>query len=185
MLGCAAGGALILVAQAVTWATAAIARPTGGVQDVSVAGHEVSGGLPAVGWALIVLALALLAARGVLRQVVGAVVALVGAVAVALAVTAPGRVDAALVKAAYLPPAHPVHAGAGGWWVVAALGGVLAVLAGGDALVRGTRWGGLGARYDSPAGAEAVATDDATPATPITADEGAVWQALDRGEDPT
>lgn len=63
----------------------------------------------------------------------------------------------------------------GGWPVTTALGGLLVAGAGGLALARGRRWPALGARYDRPAGATARA--------PKSGAE--LWDALDRGDDPT
>jgi hypothetical protein len=63
----------------------------------------------------------------------------------------------------------------GGWPVATALGGLLVAGAGGLALVRGRRWPALGARYDRPAGAAARAPQSGAE----------VWDALDRGDDPT
>jgi uncharacterized membrane protein (TIGR02234 family) len=190
LAGCALGGALVLIAQAVTWSRATVPRPTGGGQQVSVTGHDVASGLPAIGWALLALTLAMLASSGVVRRLVGLVVGFVGLSAVFTAVAARGRVNAALANAAFTTPAHPVHAGSGLWWLVAAIGGVLATVAGFAALWRGGRWGGLGARYEAPAAAGSEATgagDEVTPRTaePRADDSAAVWRALDRGEDPT
>jgi hypothetical protein len=63
----------------------------------------------------------------------------------------------------------------GGWSVATALGGLLVAGGGGLALVRGRRWPALGARYDRPAGATARAPQSGAE----------VWDALDRGDDPT
>lgn len=197
LVGCALGGALILIAQAVTWSRASLPRPAGGTQQVSVAGHDVASGLPAIGWALLALALALLAANGLMRRVVGALILLIGVAGIATAVVARGQVSAAVTKAAFTPPVHPVHASAGGWWVVAAIGGLLAALAGAAAVARGGRWGGLGARYETPVGAgddDAARNRDAAAVGAVGAHRGAdaavtddaeAWRALDRGEDPT
>jgi hypothetical protein len=53
---------------------------------------------------------------------------------------------------------------------VAVAGAVLLAATGAYVAVRGPRWRGLGARYDAPAQARTDAD---------------VWDALDRGEDPT
>jgi hypothetical protein len=66
-----------------------------------------------------------------------------------------------------------VRAGTG--WVVATLaGGVLLALVGALVVVRGGDWAGLGSSYDAPG---------AAPEPPVT--DKAVWDALDRGDDPT
>ena len=60
------------------------------------------------------------------------------------------------------------------WPALTLAGGVLLLLAGGLIAVRGRRWAGLSSSYDAPT---------AAPAAPVT-DKG-VWDALDRGDDPT
>jgi uncharacterized membrane protein (TIGR02234 family) len=60
------------------------------------------------------------------------------------------------------------------WAWVTILGGLLVVLGGLLVAVRGSRWGGLSSSYEAPGGA---------PEPPAT-DKG-VWDALDRGDDPT
>jgi LPXTG-motif cell wall-anchored protein len=62
----------------------------------------------------------------------------------------------------------------GGWPVATALGGLLVAGAGGLTLVRGRRWPALGTRYERPAGAARSPQTDAE-----------LWDALDRGDDPT
>jgi hypothetical protein len=98
---------------------------------------------------------ALLATKGVLRRVVGGLVAACGlgiVVAASYAITG----DANL-----------------GWPAVAALGGLALTAGGALALVRGRRWPAMGARYERRPPAE---RSDGT----VRA-----WEALDRGEDPT
>jgi hypothetical protein len=65
--------------------------------------------------------------------------------------------------------------GPGTWPLLAALGGLLLLAAGALTTARGHHWAGLSAAYRTPA-ARAVEA-------PVT-DKG-VWDALDRGEDPT
>lgn len=107
--------------------------------------------------------LALLATRGRGRLVVAALLALAG-----LGVVAGG-----------------VRGLAGdttvGWPLLGVAGGLLVLAAGVVALVRGRQWAAMGARYDAPstrtAEAHAVTGGDTPPA--------ALWDALDRGDDPT
>lgn len=61
------------------------------------------------------------------------------------------------------------------WPVASAVGGLLLLTGGLLTMLRGYRWGGLSDAYRVPA-----ATADQAPLT----DKG-VWDALDRGEDPT
>jgi hypothetical protein len=117
---------------------------------------------------------AVLATRGRIRSLVGALLVLVG-----LGVAAGGAYGALAVPRGPVSPVAPVLCLVGG--LVAAAGGLLTA-------VRGQRWPGLGARYESPRRAGAVAPADARSADPGRV-EGrsttAAWDALDRGEDPT
>ncbi|HEV2088276.1 MAG TPA: Trp biosynthesis-associated membrane protein, partial [Cryptosporangiaceae bacterium] len=61
------------------------------------------------------------------------------------------------------------------WPVLGLLGGLLVAGAGGLGLARGRRWARMGGRYDSPAARPSVPSRDAA----------GVWDALDRGDDPT
>ena len=62
------------------------------------------------------------------------------------------------------------------WPLVAVAAGALVAAGGGLIAVRGRRWVELGRRYESPAGAPAPDRDPR---------ERRLWDALDRGEDPT
>lgn len=174
VLGVAVGGGLILLASGRQWAHAAITAPGAGEATLQVTGHNVSPALPGLGIALLALAAAVLAASGTFRRVVGLLVLVVAAAAVAAAVTAPSNVDSALQNREVGAAGIAVHASANGWWVLAAIGGAIALVVGAFTVVRGQQWSGLGARYDAPA-RKARATDSSTTA----------WDALDRGEDPT
>lgn len=99
------------------------------------------------------------------------------AVAALLATRRWGRTAVGVVVAACggvivgLSLQHGLHL----WPMVSAVGGVVLLAGGGLAVLRGHRWGGLSEAYRTPGvRAEQV---------PVT-DKG-VWDALDRGEDPT
>jgi hypothetical protein len=171
----AAGGLLVLLTGGRVWARASQPGLGGnGHVALSVTGHQVAPSVPALGFALLALAAAVLAARGVLRRVVGVVVVVVGAATAGVALTAPGQVSRALERREVGASGLAVHASANGWWLLALLGGLLATTAGAITVLRGNRWAALGARYDAPT------------APPRTTDPAAdAWAALDRGEDPT
>jgi uncharacterized membrane protein (TIGR02234 family) len=140
---------------------------------LAVTGHQVAPSIPALALALLTLAAAVLAARGLLRRVVGVIVVFIGAATIGVAVTAPGQVSQALEHREVGAAGLAVHASANGWWVLAVIGGLLATVAGALTVLRGNRWAALGARYDAPT-------------TPKPSDPAAdAWAALDRGEDPT
>jgi len=180
----AVGALLVLVSQSMTWAVAATAVAGASIPlDGSVC-------LPA-GRAVALLALAavggLLAARGAARLLIAALlmgvslVVLVGLLRGAVlggladvAATLPRAIDgsvAMIVDRSTLPPALSVLG-----LVAVLIGGLLALVAPGG-------WSGLSRRFEHarPDSAEGVAPQSAArPSDPVT-----VWQALDRGEDPT
>ena len=79
----------------------------------------------------------------------------------------------ALCGAAAVGTAAVAAAGSNGWPLVAIGGGLLVLAAGVAAVVRGVRWPSMGARYDR-----------SRPVPPSASGPG-LWDALDRGEDPT
>jgi uncharacterized membrane protein (TIGR02234 family) len=173
--GCAAGGLLVLLTSGRQWAHTTVHAVTGsGATSLSVSGHDVEPSLSALGIALLALAVAILASNGLMRRVVGAVVALVAASAVGVGVAGRAHVSSALENGEVGAKGIAVHAAANGWWVVAVLGGLMALAAGLLTVVRSGSWGGMGSKYDAPA-APKPARDPAAVA----------WDALDRGEDPT
>jgi uncharacterized membrane protein (TIGR02234 family) len=175
VLLCAVGGALVLLASGRQWAHAAVIAVAGaGRTTVSVTGHQAATSLPATGIALLALAVAILAASGPMRRLVGAVVVLIGIAAVGAAIAGQGNVDNALQDQETGTRGLAVHASANGWWVVALVGGLLALSAGVLTVVRSPAWSRMSAKYDAPS----------TP-KPVADPAGHAWDALDRGEDPT
>jgi uncharacterized membrane protein (TIGR02234 family) len=178
LAGYVVAGAIVLLAAGRTWGRAALTAETGAHVAVSATGREAEAALPALGFALLVLAAAVLAARGWLRVIVGVITVAVGGIVIGLALTSTEGVSEALRQEAFAVPAGAVHTSLGGWAVVTAAAGAIAVLAGVVTVVRGSSWPGLGARYDAPAGESPAGERKPEPAT-------AAWDALDRGEDPT
>ena len=180
----AVGALLVLVAQSMTWAVAATAVAGASIPlDGSVC-------LPA-GRAVALLALAavggLLAARGAARLLISALLVGVSLVTLAgllrgpvlggladVAATLPRAIDgsvAVIVDRSTLPLLLSVLG-----LVAVLLGGLLALVAPGG-------WSGLGRRFEQARPdpvVGAVAEPASRPSDPVT-----VWQALDRGEDPT
>jgi hypothetical protein len=66
------------------------------------------------------------------------------------------------------------------WPLLCLAGGALVLASGAIALARGRRWAAMGARYDAPTGRETVGAKTGPDAPPT-----ALWDALDRGDDPT
>jgi len=171
------GSGLVLVAVARTWVSydvAALAPLPG--RRIEVRGTALAPGLAALGWLGLAAVAALAATRGWGRQLVGLVLAAcgVGVIAMTAAVLADPAAAVRDASPEGAPDRFPVSLGGGPWGVVG--GGVLLLLAGLVITARGRRWSGMGARYDAP-GPESSA--------PVAATEAQVWQALDRGEDPT
>ncbi|MFI6596683.1 Trp biosynthesis-associated membrane protein [Nonomuraea sp. NPDC050536] len=168
--GTGVGCLLVLLAAGRTWVTvkgAGVVAPTGG---------DLSPALTPIGLAGLAGVVAVLATRGVGRRIVGALLALCGVGAAASAWTAAGRVTVL----EWLRGHNAVQAASGidwepvtFWPVVAVAGGVLMAVGGIVAVVRGGRWVGMSARYQRP--------DGAAP----KADDRSMWDALDRGDDPT
>ncbi|MFE3447869.1 Trp biosynthesis-associated membrane protein [Nonomuraea sp. NPDC059194] len=170
---CAAGAGLPLLAAgrvwtSVTYGAAAPVELTGG--DLAPAGQPLA-------LAALAAMVALFATKGVWRRIVGGVLALCGA-GVALLAWQGADDSAARELAARRNPVGAatqevtalVHAV---WPYVALAGGALLVAAGVLAAVRGTGWASMSGRYDRP-------RTDAGPR-----DDKSLWEAIDRGDDPT
>ncbi|MGV9375167.1 Trp biosynthesis-associated membrane protein [Nonomuraea sp. NPDC003707] len=153
-------------------------------------GAELSPVLTPVALAALAGVVAVLATKGAGRRVVGALVALCGAGAAAGTWTALGgdtvtgllREQNVLRGAAEFPwEVAPL------WPAVTAAGAVLVIAGGIVAIVRGGRWAGMSARYDRGAetGANGGANGGAGKARAEVKDDRALWDALDRGDDPT
>lgn len=175
VVSCAAGGLLVLLASGRQWAHGTVRSISGGAATpLSVTGHLVAPSLPALGVALLALAAAILASSRLVRRIVGVVIVFVAAAVIGVAVTARNDVSSALEHREVGVQGLAVRASANGWWLVAAIGGVVALAAGVMTVLRAEQWSGLGSKYDAPS-APAPAKDPAAVA----------WEALDRGEDPT
>lgn len=172
LVACIGAGAVVLIAAGRVWRSANLVAATGQRVSAHVTGHTAEPALPALAIALIVMAGAVVAARGWLRRIVGLVTVVVGGALVALAVAS--RTDAAreLRRQAFAVSHATVSPSLSGWAIVTIIGGLTAVVAGAVTVVLGPGWPALGSRYDAPA---VRRTDDLA----------GEWDALDRGEDPT
>ncbi|BFV59860.1 TIGR02234 family membrane protein [Kitasatospora sp. CMC57] len=171
-----AGAVLVLTAVSRVWATGR----AGGLA-VEVTGSAVSGlpgGLALVGLAS---AVAVFAVRGAGKVVVGALVTLAGlgaGVTAAFGAAATGALDAEAAKKLALVSARAEQVSHTAWPWAAVLGGLLLTLAGLLTVRYGRDWPALGSRYDAPA-------RKAAPRAKAAGSPAELWQALDRGEDPT
>ncbi len=158
VLLCAAASALVLLAASRVWGEVTTVRPAPLPPTVSRrTGASFAPWLPALGVVGLAGAGALVATRGAVRTVVGCVLTACGLGAVVVALTPLGR-------------------GAGALWPVISVAAGLVVAATGVAAIRwGRTWPAMGARFERPA----------APAERKPASQAELWDALDRGEDPT
>jgi uncharacterized membrane protein (TIGR02234 family) len=159
---CLLGSALVLLAVSRTWVSyrmaAAAPLPS---KSFEVIGTHLAPGARALALVGLAGTAAILATRGLGRAVVGVLVTAAGAGVMAVVIRA-------------LADPDPVAPGAdlGAWPYVALLGALLIGTAGLLVVVRGRSWAAMSSRYDAPADRKAIG-------------EGSLWEALDRGEDPT
>lgn len=175
---------LALIAAGRPWLVELVARPAPLTDErIARSGGDLMPWLPALGWVGLAGAGALLATRGRVRRMVGGVLLLAGSGL--LVATARAAVAAMAPAGGVSATAHP---GAGaGWALLCALGGAAVAAAGGLAAARGHRWPAMGARYERSAGRSTAARPEQIrpERRPPGARPEEMWQALDRGEDPT
>jgi len=168
------GSALILLAVSRPWVSWNVGSLTINGLHASRSGRQAEPGVAALGWAALAGVLALVATKGWARRVLGALLMLIGLIVVLKAgdwvVTSKGQ---GLTISVGSTPLARVHV-ARGWPLLAGIGGLAVVASGALAAARGHRWRGLGSSYEAPV------------ARPVeTATDKGVWDALDRGDDPT
>ena len=183
---CVAGAFLVLVGVRNPWVLVqVVSSPLLPEREVGVTGTDLAPGLRALGLVGLAGVPALAATRGRGRVVVGLLLLAVGVAVVAVVV---GLETTGLRLGGRAAVSDPVREAGGavgeswdltGWSIGTAVGGLVLALAGLLVAVRGRRWTSLGRRYDAPS---AVA---AAPAAEGPVAERDLWEALDRGEDPT
>ncbi len=184
------GSVLVLVSTSRAWLTVRLPQPLPlPVLVEHVTGAQVVPGARALALVALAGVAALFAARRTGRVVVGVLVLLSGAGVVWLVARALVDPAAALARAQSGPLRGVGVTGSpsfGGWPWVTGAGAVLVVLAGALVAVRGRRWAALSATYDAPGSAPAPAEPAPAEGTGDgPAPDKAVWDALDRGDDPT
>jgi Tryptophan-associated transmembrane protein (Trp_oprn_chp). len=182
VLAVVAGAGLVLFGASRVWWVEVVSRPAPLLpEEIAHTGASLAPLLPALGLVALAGAGGLLATRGVTRRLVGA---LLGVVAVAAAVAVVGA----------LSGARPL-------WPAACLLGAVLIGAAGVLTVRyGGRWPEMGARYrrnvpyassgEGGQGAEragyaAPTADDGSVSAPARLSAAELWDAVDRGDDPT
>jgi uncharacterized membrane protein (TIGR02234 family) len=173
VLACLAGAGLTLYAVTRVWSVQVETRP--GLSDLRTEQTGAESQPWLIGLALVALAGAgaLLATRGTVRRGLGVLLTVIGAGIAVGGVMARLTVDAGDAgAAALLGPVASVLGGA-----VVAVGGVLAAR-------HGHRWSAMSSRYERstvpPATPQPVARS-----VPDETDTRSLWDALDRGDDPT
>jgi Tryptophan-associated transmembrane protein (Trp_oprn_chp) len=165
VVACALGSVVALLTAARTWRIVAV-RGAVPLPNEEFTGTELLPWLPAVALVGLAGAGALLAVRGRARTVLGLLLVLT-----ALAIVCAGGYGATIATGGrrILP-------------VLLGLGGLLVGYAGLRAFRRGASWPALGSRYERPSPTEPVEYVERS--GPSRSDV-AMWDALDRGEDPT
>jgi uncharacterized membrane protein (TIGR02234 family) len=173
VLLCLVGSAVVLLAAGRTWALVEVEELSGfHLRSAYVTGELAAPGLRPLALVGLAGTVALVAARGWLRVLVGVLLLAAGVSVVALAIGNAGGVADVTPAVDPVKVARVSHTA---WRWVAMVGGALLGAAGALAALRGRHWTGLSQAYETPA---ARAGQE-----PVT-DKG-VWDALDRGEDPT
>ena len=183
VLLCLLGALLVLLASGNAWARVDVAA-TGltPARSAAVDGVAVQPGVRALALVGLAGVVAVAATRGAGRTAVGVVLAAVGLGTVA-AVLGADSAPALVARVAEGGGQAGDVSTATGWPALAVVGGALVAAGGAVIAVRGRRWAALSARYDAPAvRAEQEPVGDEKGGT---RQERALWEALDRGEDPT
>jgi uncharacterized membrane protein (TIGR02234 family) len=178
----------VIVAYGATWVTATVPVFAGGGGDGTTAptrveqltGSMLFGFGAAAGWLALASVAGIIATRSWLRVGVGVVAVVAGAAA---GVPAVGFIlsRAPLIEQA-LDTDQIISSESNAWWLVAVAGGLAVMAAGLFTAVYGRAWPTLSARYDrAPSRSEtATPTGDG-----VLSGSLELWDALDRGEDPT
>ena len=188
VLLCLLGSALVLFALGQTWFSVEDSQrlSTYAVRS-TVKGSSFAPGARALGFVGLAGVVALAATRRWGRLAVGVLVLAAGAgIVVEVAALLHDGLEArglVLVGEGSCGPAHqcigvrsgPAPLVHSGWAWATVVGGVVLALSGALVAARGRRWAALSSSYQAPA---------ARPTEPPATDKG-VWDALDRGEDPT
>ena len=208
------GAGLVLLAVREQWAQAVFTPPKPLTpQVVDVSGSDLVPLAGALALAALAGLAAVIATRGVLRRVAGALLALFGAgagAAIMTSVTAATVVSVAASKVAS-PESAAVSGAAGSttsgstgggafvvsgstgqaimngtpWHVAVLIGALLIFVAGLATALRGPDWPVMSARYDAPGARGSGGAEAAAPAGARPRDAATMWESLNEGDDPT
>ncbi len=171
-----AAAALLMVGSR-TWWTVTVTAPGAPTTAVAVTGRHAASAATGLGLLGLAAVAGVLATRGLWRRLVGAVVALAGLGAIwSVSVGAGERGWRADVTRSTSDGVHLVATRSA--WPWTALAAAVVMAAGGLVVVAfGHRWPGWSGRYEAGAAPRPAADSQAAPHE--------LWDALDRGEDPT
>lgn len=180
VLACLLGSVLVLLSLVRDWGSVAVAGTALlPARELGVSGGELLPGVRALAVVGLAGVVGLAATRGRGRGAVGGLLGLVGVVVLVETVRAVADLPARVRRVEAVREVGSAASVDGSAWPVLALAGALLLVAAGALVaVRGRRWSALSARYDAPAGPRAPQ------AVEQPADK-ALWDELDRGEDPT
>jgi uncharacterized membrane protein (TIGR02234 family) len=182
------GAAGALLAATRPWQVVRLRQPPPLPDELlSLSGRTVDAAVTALAVVALAGAVAVLATRGAARRVVGVVLVLAGGAVVWRAVAASSAVSAARARTLLLQhhPGAPIGSGNAPhvsssllWPIVTVICGSLILVAGVLVSARGHRWASLSSRYESQ-------TADAGAEGGTARAAASMWNALDRGDDPT
>lgn len=192
------GAAVALLISTRTWQTVLTPRPRPYHDDLlHLNGRAVDAAPTALALVALAGVIAVIATRGLMRRVIGLVLALAGALLIWRSLGALTAVSASRARTLIedrhagvsVGTAVPQVSVSPGWAWLSAGAGVLVLLAGLLIAWRGSQWSAMSAKYEPPS-----AQKPPTLQKPQTADDAAqakaradasMWSALDRGDDPT
>ncbi|MEV5411781.1 TIGR02234 family membrane protein [Thermopolyspora sp. NPDC052614] len=200
-LVCAAGAGAVLLAAGREWARVRYGAGGGSPLGlVTLTGSDLAAYLGPAALASLAAVVAVLVARGMWRRLIGVVVALGGVAAVLGAFTGVRRdtiLAAAAERSALSAAGGAAYEAGAAWPAVTVAGGIILVGAGIVAVARASRWPGMSERYErrgagSPPPARGPRAAGSAPGSAAGSAMGAradrereLWDALDRGDDPT
>lgn len=181
VLGLLASGGGVFASAQQTWQSATVENSGLPSDDISVSGAAAVPLVPALGLVIAAAALAIIAASGRLRKIVGGLVIITAVIGIISIATGSGALQSAFDRAVQDSPAFSggsaPQAQVSLVWPALAIGGfVLAIVVGGVIIGCAGWWATMGRRYDAPAAHG--------PVTEVQSDTD-LWQAQDEGIDPT
>lgn len=142
--------------------------------EVAISGATVLPLVSGVGLLLLAGIAGVIATSKIVRVVVGLILLVASAVALEASVSFGLERQRSATEAATAVAGAVTDVSATGWWWLAAAGATAGVVAGAMTVAFGNSWPSLGSRYQRETAAVAAPTTSAQ-----------MWDAMDRGEDPT